>query len=620
MRRSSRRRFLAGLSGVSLVAGCLSGDETGDDGTPPDRQAPGTEFPDRGSEANGSNGGTNGDDADRDWADDPGPGGDPPTHLAATSRAVVRIRRPGTDHEVDGRQERGGVLIDDEHVVTSGHGLKAGAAVEVGNSDGSWSNGTTLARDPHTGIAVVALTAVPTGGTTLGFAEGAPSVGQWVILFPDPADPVRSASRRRVGAVNRTVWGEAGLPIPNCLRTDPAIETELDGGPIVTHGGTIQGIVCAGPTDDGFGVSAALARRVVTALIAEGSFDFPFMGVTLADPAEANGPMIEGILPDGPADEVGLRPARAGSVKDSSTAPAGGDVVVAIDGAAIPSAADFRTHLALQTAPGETVALTVRRHGVEQEIPVTLASRPTDPIDDRVAYRDAHAYGYEPGVPPVDGFAHLWAFDTSDPPFPDLIGDATLWIGSQETVPGRPGIFADDALAFDDDGYVIHERGVAVDTGASFSMGAWIAAEPTDDYQAAFLLQNAEEGEALGIGINSGRDVSSPHTKVMSVNRTNEWGPTSFGYGDWHLHVLRFDAAAGVAELWFDGAFDYEVVVEEADRWVDSLTAGEIVMGFRPTASRDYPFAGRIAWPWIAPGLVSPDDIQALYEVAADAR
>ena len=54
----------------------------------------------------------------------------------------------------------------------------------------------------------------------------------------------------------------------------------------------------------------------------------------------------------------------------------GGDVIVAIDGQPVKGFDDLVTYLARNTDVGQTITLTVLRHGREKEIKVELAARP----------------------------------------------------------------------------------------------------------------------------------------------------------------------------------------------------------------------------------------------------
>jgi len=222
---------------------------------------------------------------------------------------------------------------------------------------------------------------------------------------------------------------------------------------------------------------------------------------------------------------------------------------------------------------------------------------------------------YDVEETPISSFDHFWDFSAEDP-LDDKIGEAHLEVASNEVEVGTNGIFEDDAITVDEDGYVRHKNeGLTVDVTGSFSMGAWLNHEETGDYSAAMLLINEEEDEALGIGPNSGSDGDDqPLPKVLSVANTAGSGDTFYEYGDWHFHVLRYDVDENEAELYFDGEFEYSVEPDDGRDWIPDLDA--IVLGFRPVGSSDYHYLGRIAYPWVADGLISESTIQTLLEDA----
>ena len=609
MRRSSRRRILLGIGGgMTALSGCVSGEEQ-DDSSARDDDDDGNETnpDDTGNDESGNdtNGGT---------IDTPDP------DLPEWATALVRIG--GVDSSVDtSARDRGAGFVVDGVVVTNQHILANQDGLLVTFQDGTQVGGSVIGTDPMSGLAVLDVEAMPDSVSSLVFATERPQLGQTVSVIGQRDDPVETRESLEIRAIEQRMRAPTGRLVAPSMRTDPPLSAAQTGSPILDRNHRVVGVVSSGEsTKPGFGISSALCRRVVSRLREAGTVDHSFMGITLVESSDSRGVMIEGVLPDGPAAAAGLRPAHRETVADSSVSPTGGDVIDVIDGVPVSTPGRLYSHLATETDPGDTIELTIVRQGSERSVSVTLDSRPGYPIDDRVEYQDPHEYAYDPRKSPVDGFAHLWQFIGSSPPFPDLIGTAPLSAGGGSVAGGDSGIYGSDAVAVNRPGYCIHRGGVGIDTGSSFSMGVWIAPEATDDYQAAFMLQNASAREALGIGINAGRDVSAPHSKVLSVNRTNEWGSRVGSFGEWHFHVLRYDADTARAELWVDGEFDYETGVEDGGSWVHTLSNGEIIAGFRPVSSRDYPFVGRIAWPWITQGRISGEDIRVLYEAGRNSQ
>jgi 2-alkenal reductase len=122
-------------------------------------------------------------------------------------------------------------------------------------------------------------------------------------------------------------------------------------------------------------------RRVVPALIAEGTYVYPYIGIGTSgfpidldrqealDLPQASGVYVTRVTPDSPAEEAGIIAA------PSAQAP-GGDLIVAVDGNEVKEFEDLISYLVFETEVGQTIELTVIRDGEEMTIPLTLAERP----------------------------------------------------------------------------------------------------------------------------------------------------------------------------------------------------------------------------------------------------
>jgi S1-C subfamily serine protease len=56
--------------------------------------------------------------------------------------------------------------------------------------------------------------------------------------------------------------------------------------------------------------------------------------------------------------------------------PAGGDIIVAVDGQRVSAGGDLRAYIENTKHPGDTVTVTILRNGQRQDISVTLGERP----------------------------------------------------------------------------------------------------------------------------------------------------------------------------------------------------------------------------------------------------
>ena len=89
------------------------------------------------------------------------------------------------------------------------------------------------------------------------------------------------------------------------------------------------------------------------------------------------GALVQGVVPDGPAEKAGLRATDpAFSVDDPDPAKLG-DLIVAIDGQPVEGMDDLILYLT-GTRVGQQVELTIYRQGAEQTLALTLEERPAE--------------------------------------------------------------------------------------------------------------------------------------------------------------------------------------------------------------------------------------------------
>ncbi|MFC7324112.1 S1C family serine protease [Halorubrum rutilum] len=282
-----------------------------------------------------------------------------------------------------------GFLYDADHLITNDHVIGDPDTIRVQAADETWLDATVVGRDPYSDLAVVELDGeLP--GDPLPVATDLPPIGTEVLVVGAPLGLEGSATQGIVSGRNRTIpassTARGRFSIADAIQTDAALNPGNSGGPIVTLDGTVIGVATATRgVNLGFGVSARLVNRVVPRLIETGSYEHSYLGVSVlpVDPllaagnglAEARGVYVVDVADGGPADGA-LRGADGETTVEGATVPTGGDTVVALDGAPIAERADLAQYLALETRPGDAVAVTVVRDGAEETVDVTLGSRP----------------------------------------------------------------------------------------------------------------------------------------------------------------------------------------------------------------------------------------------------
>lgn len=196
-------------------------------------------------------------------------------------------------------------------------------------------------------------------------------VGEYVIAIGNPFQLGQTVTAGIVSALGRGLSPEG---YESYIQPDAPINPGNSGGPLIALDGNIVGINSAifGPGANvgiGFAVPAGTARFVMDQVLEHGEVRRGQIGIaiteTLPPPggaeAPAEGAFVAGVAPGSPAATAGLRQ---------------GDIVVAVDGKAMPTAVSLRNAIGL-TEAGQRVTLTVRRSNdrIEVNVPVQHSTR-----------------------------------------------------------------------------------------------------------------------------------------------------------------------------------------------------------------------------------------------------
>jgi len=308
--------------------------------------------------------------------------------------------------EADGPRSTGsGVIIDPDGLVLTNHHVVGGAReVIVTLHDKRSFHATVVGTDPRTDVAVLKLHArpedLPLPAAAVGDSDQV-RVGEWVMAVGHPFDFQFSVT---VGILSAR--GRRDLTrdeIQDYLQTDAAVNPGSSGGPLFNIRGELVGINTAifnpGRTAQNAGIAFAIpsnmALRIAQELRDTGRVGRATIGVqaTTRAPSQDNprpGAEITRVVPDGPAEEAGLRR---------------GDVVVAIDGEPVGSDKELRS---MVLSKGTAADLTVRVERGARTIDLKVHTR---------AARD----GALPGVKLPDD-AIEWAGLVLAPPTPERMG------------------------------------------------------------------------------------------------------------------------------------------------------------------------------------------------------
>lgn len=283
-----------------------------------------------------------------------------------------------------------GFLYDSEgHIVTNNHVVTDGDAFEVVYADGTRSEAIIVGTDVDSDLAVIKAKEVPAGVSPVRIGDSSTvQVGEFVAAIGNPFDETGSMSVGIISGLGRTLLSQrvtedgGRYSLPQVIQTDAAINPGNSGGPLLNMEGEVIGVNSAILTETGvnsgvgYTIPVNAVKRVVPALIADGEYIYPFIGIrmlsldiTLQEELETSqtaGAYITDVSPNTPAEEAGL----------IGVEGPGGDLIVAIDGQKIITSDDLISYLVFETSVGQTVDLTIIRDGEEVILPLTLGARP----------------------------------------------------------------------------------------------------------------------------------------------------------------------------------------------------------------------------------------------------
>jgi len=289
----------------------------------------------------------------------------------------------------------------DGDIVTNNHVVSGAQDILVTFSDGTTADATLIAADPDSDLAVIKVDGVP--AEVLVPVKVADStelhVGQLAVAIGSPFGLEETMTVGIVSALGRALPASenpmGAYSIPDIIQTDAPINPGNSGGVLVNDRGALVGVTTAiqspvgASAGIGFAVPSVIVNRVVPALIADGEYAHPYLGlsgtslnrnIAEAMNLESNqrGALVMNVSAGGPADEAGIHGSDHTITIDNAEVEVGGDVITAIDDQPVIGIEDVITYLARYTEAGQQVTLTVLRDGKSEDIAVTLGERPTN--------------------------------------------------------------------------------------------------------------------------------------------------------------------------------------------------------------------------------------------------
>ncbi|NOK63121.1 MAG: PDZ domain-containing protein [Chloroflexi bacterium AL-W] len=318
--------------------------------------------------------------------------------------AVVSIEVIGVHPPVEGLPMQdfafghgSGFLYDNQgHVVTNHHVIENGTDYQVRFASGEIIAAQLVGSDAGSDLAVLKVEDLPADVAPLSIADsGNVEVGQMAVAIGNPFQLRNTLTVGVISGVGRALRGPQSaqggwFSIPNIIQTDAAINPGNSGGPLLNIHGEVIGVNTAISSGSGtfegvgYAVPSNTVTRVVPALIRNGLYEHPWMGIGMytIEPRYAQqhdltiqqGVLVTAVQDDSPAARSGLLPAETDS--DVNLNPRNGDIIIAVDDQTIRSSDDLIRYLELETSVGDTITFTLIRDGEEQQIDLLLAGRP----------------------------------------------------------------------------------------------------------------------------------------------------------------------------------------------------------------------------------------------------
>lgn len=282
------------------------------------------------------------------------------------------------------------------HIVTNYHVVQNAEELRVTLSSGTTIAAKVVGSDPSNDLAVIKVAVDPREIHVVPVANHSNvRVGQFVVAIGNPFGLERTLTLGVVSSLGRVIESPNQRFIGEIIQTDAAINPGNSGGPLLNLAGEVIGVNSAifspsgASAGIGFAIPARTVQRVVPALIRDGRYPHPSLGIQTLEltkewvevlrQAGMNVPVERGLLVVRTLWNNGLRGGnRTVFITRRQQIAIGGDIILAVNDTPISSVRDLIVYLETQTRVGQTVKVKIIRDGNEQTVEVRLRELPQD--------------------------------------------------------------------------------------------------------------------------------------------------------------------------------------------------------------------------------------------------
>jgi len=325
-----------------------------------------------------------------------------PDLFSKVEKSVVEITSKGANNlaapESETRLGSGFIYDNNRHIITNTHVPAGNEDLAVTFLDGTRYPAKLVGSDAFTDLAVLYIENVPKdklvplplgNSTALRVGEEVAAIGNPFGLSGSMTQGIISGLGRRLPA-NPTLSGQ--YSISDVIQTDAPINPGNSGGPLLNMMGEVIGITSAIESQTGefagigFAIPSNTISRVVPILIAKGSIEHAWLGITGTDMTpeiaqatglkEPKGFLVVHAIAGSPAAMAGILGGHKQVDIEGRSIILGGDVIIGIDNKTVRNVDDILVYLDTYKEAGNNLTLKILRNGEIQDVHVTLGTRP----------------------------------------------------------------------------------------------------------------------------------------------------------------------------------------------------------------------------------------------------